>query len=562
MATRAGIVVTGTEVLTGRVQDRNGPWLSDRLLELGIELAHITICGDRPADMRAQLAFMARQGVDLVITSGGLGPTADDLTIEVVAEFSERPLFLDEALEARIAEILRPLMKRFRDLDFDAVRASNRKQALVPEGAHVIYPAGTAPGLVVPGEPTIVVLPGPPRELHAMWPQAVESDAFQNAVGSRTHYEQQTLRLFGIPESEIAETLRVAEGSVAGFEQLEITTCLRRAEVEVVTRWEPAAEPAWRALLELISERHGHALFSIDGSRVDDQVIELLDGRSLAVAESCTAGLMAARLTERPGSSAYFAGGVVAYSNRGQERPPGRRPGSDRAPRRGVARGGRGDDRRGPRALRSTGGDLDHRGGGSGRGHRGQAGRIRVLVREALRRHDAGARRSPARRPGGDPRPINHGGPPPAAAAAARRGRSGLSGPRARMFVALDLPDAARGQLAGWRDELIAGRRDLRPVAAEALHVTLVFLGWQDEGAAAAISRAAFGAAEGVGAPVCARATCARCRHATRACSPWTWPTRPGEPQRSRWRCRTRSRPGAGIAPRSAPSGPISRWRG
>ena len=98
MATRAGIVVTGTEVLTGRVQDRNGPWLSDRLLELGIELAHITICGDRPADMRAQLAFMARQGVDLVITSGGLGPTADDLTIEVVAEFSERPLFLDEAL--------------------------------------------------------------------------------------------------------------------------------------------------------------------------------------------------------------------------------------------------------------------------------------------------------------------------------------------------------------------------------------------------------------------------------------------------------------------------------
>jgi nicotinamide-nucleotide amidase len=206
-------------------------------------------------------------------------------------------------------------MKRFPDLDFDAVRAANRKQAMIPEGAHVIYPAGTAPGLVVPGKPAIVVLPGPPRVLHAMWPQAVETGFFQEAIGGRTEYRQQTLRLFGIPESEIAETLRVAEGSVAGFEQLEITTCLRRAEVEVVTRWEPAAEPAWRALLELISERHGHALFSIDGSRVDDQVIELLDGRSLAVAESCTAGLMAARLTERPGSSAYFAGGVVAYSN-------------------------------------------------------------------------------------------------------------------------------------------------------------------------------------------------------------------------------------------------------
>ena len=315
MSARAGIVVTGTEVLTGRVQDRNGPWLSDRLFEQGIELAHITICGDRPEDMRAQLQFMADQGVDLVITSGGLGPTADDLTIEVVAEFAGRPLFLDEALEQRIADILKPLMKRFRDVDFDAIRESNRKQALVPEGAHVIYPAGTAPGLVVPGKPAIVVLPGPPRELHAMWPQAVATDAFKEAVGTRSSYEQQTLRLFGIPESEIAETLRVAEAEIEGFDRLEITTCLRRAEVEVVTRWEPAAEPVWRALLALIGERHKRTLFSVDGKRIDDQVADLLSGRRLAVAESCTAGLMAARLTEVAGSSAYFAGGVVAYAN-------------------------------------------------------------------------------------------------------------------------------------------------------------------------------------------------------------------------------------------------------
>ncbi|MEA2404220.1 MAG: nicotinamide-nucleotide amidase, partial [Thermoleophilaceae bacterium] len=85
MSARAGIVVTGTEVLTGRVQDRNGPWLADRLLELGVDIAHITICGDRPADMEAQLRFMADQGVDLIITSGGLGPTEDDLTMEVVS---------------------------------------------------------------------------------------------------------------------------------------------------------------------------------------------------------------------------------------------------------------------------------------------------------------------------------------------------------------------------------------------------------------------------------------------------------------------------------------------
>ena len=308
-------MVTGTEVLTGRVRDRNGPWLSDRLLELGVELAHITICGDRREDMLAQLGFMAEQGVDLVITSGGLGPTADDLTIEIVAEFTGRPLFLDSDLEARIAEILKPLMKRFPDLDFDAVRASNRKQALVPEGAHVIYPAGTAPGLVVPGAPAIVVLPGPPRELHAMWPEAVETEAFQEAVGARTRYEQQTLRLFGIPESEIAETLRVAERSIEGFGALEITTCLRRGEVEMVTRWEPGATDAWRAVAALVAERHARSLFSTDGSRVDDQVAERLGGRSLAVGESCTGGLMAARITERAGSSGYFAGGVVAYSN-------------------------------------------------------------------------------------------------------------------------------------------------------------------------------------------------------------------------------------------------------
>jgi nicotinamide-nucleotide amidase len=315
MGARAGIVVTGTEVLTGRVRDRNGPWLSDRLLELGVELAHITICGDRPEDMLAQLQFMTDQGVDLIVTSGGLGPTADDLTIEMVARFTGRELQFDGDLEERIAEIVRPLMKRFRNLDFDAVRAANRKQALVPEGAHVIYPAGTAPGLVVPGQPAIVVLPGPPRELHAMWPQAVETEAFQEAIGGRTEYQQQTLRLFGIPESEIAETLRAAEAEIDGFDELEITTCLRRAEVEVVTRWEPPAQAAWDALRDLIAERHGRVLFSTDGSTIDEQVAALLDSRWAAVAESCTGGLMASRLTERPGSSGYFAGGVVSYSN-------------------------------------------------------------------------------------------------------------------------------------------------------------------------------------------------------------------------------------------------------
>ena len=175
MSARAGIVVTGTEVLTGRVADRNGPWLADRLLELGVELAHITICGDRAADIEAQLRFMADEGVDLIVTSGGLGPTADDMTVATVARYCGRELVLDAELENKIAEILKKLMARIGGGDFDAVRAANRKQAMVPVGAVVMDPVGTAPGVVVPGKPTVIVLPGPPRELQPMWKTAVQT---------------------------------------------------------------------------------------------------------------------------------------------------------------------------------------------------------------------------------------------------------------------------------------------------------------------------------------------------------------------------------------------------
>jgi nicotinamide-nucleotide amidase len=148
-----------------------------------------------------------------------------------------------------------------------------------------------------------------------MWPQAAETEAFRRAVAARTEYAQHTLRLFGIPESEIAETLRVAEGRIEGFEQLEITTCLRRGEVEVVVRHEPASAAAWEALLELVAARHEDTLFSADGSTIDEQVAKLLAGRRVATAESSTGGLMAARLIERPGASEYVAGGVVAYAD-------------------------------------------------------------------------------------------------------------------------------------------------------------------------------------------------------------------------------------------------------
>jgi nicotinamide-nucleotide amidase len=322
VSARAGIVVTGTEVLTGRVQDRNGPWLADRLFELGIDLAHISIVGDRPEDMMAQLRFMASTGMDLVVTSGGLGPTADDMTMQMVADFCGREMVHDPALEARIEEILRPMMARWEGIDPEALRVGTRKQAVVPAGATVIDPVGTAPGAVVAsasasGGPTVVVLPGPPRELQAMWRSAVAAPEFVAATRGRVVYEQQMLRLFGIPESEIAETLRVAERSLGEdeFARLEITTCLRRAEVEVVVRYEPSAASVFEGFRDVVAERHRGTLFSLDGSSIDEQVAGLLDGRWIGLAESCSAGLLAARLTERPGSSSYVAGGVVSYSN-------------------------------------------------------------------------------------------------------------------------------------------------------------------------------------------------------------------------------------------------------
>jgi nicotinamide-nucleotide amidase len=318
VSVRAGIVVTGTEVLTGRVQDRNGPWLADQLLELGVELAHITICGDRPEDIQAQLRFLASEGVDLIVTSGGLGPTADDMTVAMVAQFCGRDLVLDPELEQTIANILKKLMRRSQganDIDFDAVMAANRKQAMVPAGAQILTPVGTAPGVVVPGKPTVVVLPGPPRELQPMWPKAVETTAVQEAIAGRTIYRQDTIRMFGLPESGLAETLRDAEHTVPGFDRLEITTCLRRGELEIVTRYEPDAAPVYEELVGVLRDRHGRELFSTDGALVDDQVAQLLSGRTIATAESCTSGMVAARLTDRAGSSAYVTGGVVSYSN-------------------------------------------------------------------------------------------------------------------------------------------------------------------------------------------------------------------------------------------------------
>ena len=312
---RAGIVVTGTEVLTGRIADRNGPWISERLAELGVEVAHILVVADRPGDLEAALRFMAEEGMDLIVTSGGLGPTADDLTAEVVARFAGRELFLDEQVEEKIAEVLRGFARRFK-FDQQAVIAANRKQAMVPEGATPLDPVGTAPGLVVPdGERMIVVLPGPPRELQPMWPAALETGPVRELLERATPLHGYTLRMFGIPESEIAKSLREMEEEGVALPEVEITTCLRRGEIEIDVRYRDGAAATAEAVRAGLAERHSAQLFSEDGETVDTQVARLLRGHRLGLAESCSGGLLAARITAMPGASDYMAGSVVAYSN-------------------------------------------------------------------------------------------------------------------------------------------------------------------------------------------------------------------------------------------------------
>jgi len=317
---RAGVVVTGTEVLTGRVADRNGPWLAEQLRLIGVDIAHVIQVGDRPDDLRSALQFLVDQRLDLIITSGGLGPTADDLTAEIVGRFQGRPSHVDPALEGRIAAIVARLSAgRGWRTDPEATAAGTRKQALVPEGATALEPVGTAPGLIVPppdgrdGAP-VVVLPGPPRELQGMWRAVLDNPVVQAAIDGRDELRQRTMRLWGVPESQLAATLREHAAELDG---LEITTCLRGGELEIVTRFAPAEQQAYDRFEKAVAADFARELFSTDGRTVEDLVADELIARGLtiATAESCTAGGLASRLTDRPGSSAYLVGGLVVYSN-------------------------------------------------------------------------------------------------------------------------------------------------------------------------------------------------------------------------------------------------------
>jgi nicotinamide-nucleotide amidase len=317
---RAYFAITGSELVRGERTDRNGPWLAEQALSLGLEPTRIAIVGDDPDELRATLR--EGLGADLLVTSGGLGPTHDDRTVELVAEAVGEPLRLDDALREQIDGISRSVAARLRRpyTDFDA---GVRKQATVPESARSIGLAGTAPGLILEHDGTVVVvLPGPPTELRRLWPNALETEPMRRLLQGAIPPGRRVLKLFGASESAVARALEEAGGDGDG---VEATICARDFEIHVDLVVEPGAAARADALEAALAGRLERFLFSRDGTTSEQLVLALCRerGLSLATAESCTGGMVAERLTSVPGSSDVFVGSVVAYANEVKERELG-----------------------------------------------------------------------------------------------------------------------------------------------------------------------------------------------------------------------------------------------
>jgi len=310
---RAAVVVTGSELVRGERNDRNGPFLAAEALRLGLDPERITIVGDRPEDLERALAegFDA----DLCVVSGGLGPTHDDRTVEMVAQVAGRPLIVDPALERQIESVSRMFAERM-GRPYTEFATGVTKQATLPEGALSLGLAGTAPGFVLDtaGSAVVVVLPGPPRELRRLWPRALETAPVQRVVERAPRRGRAVLRFYGTPESAVARALAEAGGDGDG---VEATICAREFEIHVDLVYDADAEERAEALAALLRGGLEHYLFSEDGRSVAELVLERcrVRGLTLAAAESCTGGLVAARLTDVAGSSDVFRGGVVAYAN-------------------------------------------------------------------------------------------------------------------------------------------------------------------------------------------------------------------------------------------------------
>jgi nicotinamide-nucleotide amidase len=318
---RAVVVVTGSELVRGDRRDLNGPYLERELTRLGLEPERVVIVGDRPERLAAAL----REGLtaDLCVTSGGLGPTHDDRTVELLAKEMGRGLELDDALAAEIEAFSRGVAERLQR-PFGNFLPGIRKQASLPEGGVSLGLAGTAPAVLVEHDGRVAVaLPGPPAELRRLWPNAVAHPAVQAILARAAPPARHSLRFFGPTESAVARALDEAGGEQAG---VEATVCARDLEIHVDLAVQPGGEDAAEGLSAALVDAFPSDLFARDDERtVEEIVLDLCRERGLrlATAESCTGGMIAARLTDIAGASDVFVGGVIAYANEIKERSLG-----------------------------------------------------------------------------------------------------------------------------------------------------------------------------------------------------------------------------------------------
>ena len=314
---RAVVIVTGSELVRGDRRDLNGPFLAAELVGVGIEPARIVIVGDAPDELEGAL----RLGLDtdLCIVSGGLGPTHDDRTVELVGRVLGRELEVDSELDRQIEAVSRGHADRLRRPYADFAPGV-RKQASLPAGAESLGLAGTAPGFVLEAEgPLFVVLPGPPPELRRLWAAALKSGPVRALLARTEPPERRTLRFYGVSESAVARALEEAGGEGEG---VEATICARDFEIHVDLVVGPKGGPRADAIATALRAQVGESLFSEDERSIGALVLDLCrsHGLTLATAESCTGGLVAARLTAVPGSSDVFRGSVVAYADDVKER--------------------------------------------------------------------------------------------------------------------------------------------------------------------------------------------------------------------------------------------------
>jgi nicotinamide-nucleotide amidase len=306
---RAEIIAIGSELLTPYRLDTNSLFLTDGLNQVGIRVVHKAVVGDSLDDMRASFR-QALDRADLVVACGGLGPTDDDRTREAVADLLSRKLELNEGVLRHVQELFRRFGRVMPEI--------NRRQAMVPEGATVIpNPRGSAPGLWIEASGHIVILlPGVPSELRAMFDQEVRPRLAR--LGHDERLFTRDLRITGLPESEVEQRVSPL---YALYPDTETTILASPPGIQLHPRvWSRDPAKANQILDEMVKRMAlalGEHLYSTEGEAMEEVVARALteNRATIAVAESCTGGLLAERLTNIPGSSVYFLGGVVCYSN-------------------------------------------------------------------------------------------------------------------------------------------------------------------------------------------------------------------------------------------------------